>query len=1362
MPVIPLGYPLDLTATAATNFIQNEVVTFNTVQEKMFVPSKGPFYTLSMEIRHGVTNALLQPETQYKLLQPVKEAIRMSGKEVCAVIYITDNSIPSITISYRVIGGIFSDTASEISDVLLNNPLPPSSQVSWWDILDKPDQFTPSEHLHHVDNIYGMDDVVAVLENIRIAILAGDSVAIGAIYQYINVLLSNLEYATENYVDDTFAQLDSTPYVRTFKTYNDLRAFSDLVNNESYIYLATGKNAVNDRKGKVFMWDITCTIADDNEDIIRPNHIPVGNPGRFVSVLIIESKFKLLAASLGRAFDTEGNLLSSFNSTGRIFEGDLNTLVEQGPWLFTAASTNKPTRMTSLSSNPMAIGEGYINVTKLDGKVIQEVLMAGLDVSPNSEFIAQSFKRAGLETTPGSSTYTWSRWDATASQNTLARFGIDRAIAAENSLSSIADLDLLVVPGKYWFGDSQDNRPFDWGVLEIELVGGSIVAPGEVYQYAYWDGRKASRSRNYLGVWSRWSFSQNLDIATEANIAGQDLDNVIAPDLYYYNTTCANTPSNYGILEVRRENGYIIYQIAHSSDNRLFSRYRSSGGTWTVWREYADALTLSKFITDTNAALGALAASVQRVLNTTTEEYEDSLLINQAVVVGDCNNYIKEGKFWISTGIANSPFPNCVMEVTNIAALNAGPSQGEVLQVFDDGLGKRARRIRQYVSPGVYQWSDLIIKDDAAVEEKIECNIGVVIRYFGQTPVLMPCYIGEDPGIYYVTVKISGEVKTLQLDNIAPVPDLVNGSHNLAYIYLVENPPGTFALARGAKPNFPSTGNMTQERKSMYHPGDNPLTSNRLFVGLAYSDGIRYRLCRSWFQDPGFIENYYNSYMDPTLLDNPAALSVGVSGNTLPVRFYEPLIGYLGIFMAPGNFYLEANQGVGAVRDIPFISWAGESVSVSFMFNARVINPESAYAIYLNAILAVITNDGTGYYGSFGNHRVQNGGYSAPGDETNTYDTISSSFTAANKADTVGSFKIGAVGSGGATLRLLPGFGYNAVITLSQVHNFRKLYINASNPAIWFPNLRQIVLTGTVLDLDLKAYHDNLYGGPAPAGTTVEFIVSPGCLVCSSSTSTYALTNPNTWASGVVIKLIVKSGGYVSGRGGDGGRGGRAYRLATDPANYYNYIGGYASSPTSHVHGKKGGNAIRTFRALIIELSGYIGVGGGGGGASAGGIIFFNTAANISKIASGGNSGGGGWPFGLAGRQSQITPLDDSFADYYLDTLDGYEAWHVAGNIGQSSGGISEITTLKSGGLPTTRVQGGVNGATITHNAGGNGSLPFLSQFSTGGGGSSWTNVVSAQIGDAGNGGADGDYAINGIANVTLINNGGIIRGGQV
>lgn len=533
MPVIPLSYPLDLTATAATNFIQNEVVTFNTAQEKMFVPSKGPFYTLSMEIRHGVTNALLQPETQYKLLQPVKEAIRMSGKEVCAVIYITDNSIPSITISYRVIGGVFSDTASEIGDILLNNPLPPSGQVSWWGILDRPAQFTPSEHLHHVDNLYGMSDVVAVLENIRIAILAGDSVAVGAIYQYIHVLLTNLNYATMDDVMDLFEPA-ATQLVRTYKTYADLRAVSSLINNESYIYLATGKNAVNDRKGKVFMWDNTCTINDDDEDIIRPNHISVGIPGRFVSALIIESKFKLLAASLGRAFDNEGNLLPSFNNTGRIFEGDLNTLVEQGPWLFTATSTNKPTRMTILSNDPMAIGEGYIIVTKLDGKVIQEVLMSGLDVSPNGEFIAQSFKRAGLETAPGSGTYTWSRWDATASQNTLARYGIEANIAGYNPVGSTHP-DTIINAGKYWFSSATPDMPFQNGIMDVEVITLSSGVPGEVVQTIRWEGRLMNRNRYQVDpttwVWTAW---QVINGSVKpwyhvANIAGGNYFDFILP-----------------------------------------------------------------------------------------------------------------------------------------------------------------------------------------------------------------------------------------------------------------------------------------------------------------------------------------------------------------------------------------------------------------------------------------------------------------------------------------------------------------------------------------------------------------------------------------------------------------------------------------------------------------------------------------------------------------------------------------------------------------------------------------------------------------------------------------------------------------
>ena len=129
---------------------------------------------------------------------------------------------------------------------------------------------------------------------------------------------------------------------------------------------------------------------------------------------------------------------------------------------------------------------------------------------------------------------------------------------------------------------------------------------------------------------------------------------------------------------------------------------------------------IGRFVTGSGSVglvLDLLASSVQRAYNGSSEQYEDSLLLNNAFVTVDCDNYIKEGKYWVEdmANIANAPFSRCVMEVTNIAVESTDPAVGEVLQTFDDGLGRRARRIRQYVSTGVYQWSDFVITTNDTV-----------------------------------------------------------------------------------------------------------------------------------------------------------------------------------------------------------------------------------------------------------------------------------------------------------------------------------------------------------------------------------------------------------------------------------------------------------------------------------------------------------------------------------------------------------------------------------------------------------------------------------------------------------------------
>lgn len=129
---------------------------------------------------------------------------------------------------------------------------------------------------------------------------------------------------------------------------------------------------------------------------------------------------------------------------------------------------------------------------------------------------------------------------------------------------------------------------------------------------------------------------------------------------------------------------------------------------------------IERFVTGSGSVgliLDLLASSVQRAYNGSSEQYEDSLLLNNAFVTVDCNNYIREGKYWVAdmTNIANAPFSWCVMEVTNISVESTNPAVGEVLQIFDDGLGRRARRIRQYVSTGVYQWSVFVITTNDTV-----------------------------------------------------------------------------------------------------------------------------------------------------------------------------------------------------------------------------------------------------------------------------------------------------------------------------------------------------------------------------------------------------------------------------------------------------------------------------------------------------------------------------------------------------------------------------------------------------------------------------------------------------------------------
>jgi len=232
-------------------------------------------------------------------------------------------------------------------------------------------------------------------------------------------------------------------------------------------------------------------------------------------------------------------------------------------------------------------------------------------------------------------------------------------------------------------------------------------------------------------------------------------------------------------------------------------------------------------------------------------------------------------------------------------------------------------------------------------------------------------------------------------------------------------------------------------------------------------------------------------------------------------------------------------------------------------------------------------------------------------------------------------------------------------------------------------------------DLDLKAAHDEQYG-PARAGDIVIVTIKAGVLVSASNTSLYALTNPSTWAAGVIVRLVIESGAVVAGRGGVGGRG----------ANWDSSGGGI---------GGKGGDCANFEYEITIDNQGVISVGSGGGGGGGGG--------SDGLLFGAGGGGGGGFPWGNGGEHG----TEYAFGDIQTIPQNGFNGTKTDSGNGGYGGRKSNDGDFGQGGT------------------GGKGGIAYAQTGSTGGTG------AGEDFNFGGLGGAAGDNAVVGNSYITWV-----------
>jgi hypothetical protein len=137
---------------------------------RIIVMDKGHFYVEGLEVRES-TGRLLDLHDDYQVTALNPEVVKLTGKEACALIVITNPKVkPKLLIDAQMVGGQFCQLSSAIEQMALG-VLNSTRNVWYKNITGRPDRFPVNGHLHGIWDLYDFDEWVVPLQRIVTRIL---------------------------------------------------------------------------------------------------------------------------------------------------------------------------------------------------------------------------------------------------------------------------------------------------------------------------------------------------------------------------------------------------------------------------------------------------------------------------------------------------------------------------------------------------------------------------------------------------------------------------------------------------------------------------------------------------------------------------------------------------------------------------------------------------------------------------------------------------------------------------------------------------------------------------------------------------------------------------------------------------------------------------------------------------------------------------------------------------------------------------------------------------------------------------------------------------------------------------------------
>lgn len=199
--------PYDPTGRAILNFVESEIQEVGTNNERLFVPSHGPFYLNSLTVMDGAVP--LVRNVDYFVYVLHVRASKDSGKPVACCIKVVKKGVSKVSITYQAVGGKYNYVFEIIKDLIEGSNGGVVQPIYWDNILDKPKTFNPASHMHPYWEFEVWQAWLTPLDEILQGILFRKIAKVQAIYDYYHSKLTQFKTEFDNRADKVEEQLNS-------------------------------------------------------------------------------------------------------------------------------------------------------------------------------------------------------------------------------------------------------------------------------------------------------------------------------------------------------------------------------------------------------------------------------------------------------------------------------------------------------------------------------------------------------------------------------------------------------------------------------------------------------------------------------------------------------------------------------------------------------------------------------------------------------------------------------------------------------------------------------------------------------------------------------------------------------------------------------------------------------------------------------------------------------------------------------------------------------------------------------------------------------------------------------------------------